>query len=188
LGGGKGKISGGKRIGRAGMGGERGSKRGYHRRNVERREKVRQKEERWERIRNSRYNRWYASIKGEGIPGYLKQGWGESRWRRIARFRLGNEVREGRYWEEERIRECRLCGNGVESWEHVWGECRNWKEGGVESWQEACSWVLGKNGEGKGWMREVEEERERMEGGRREREWKVDEWKKERVMAPKNVN
>lgn len=26
---------------------------------------------------------------------------GESRWKRVARFRLGNEMREGRYWEEE---------------------------------------------------------------------------------------
>lgn len=25
---------------------------------------------------------------------------GESRWKRVARFRLGNEMRERRYWEE----------------------------------------------------------------------------------------
>lgn len=31
----------------------------------------------------------------------LKEGMGESRWKRLARLRLGNEMREGRYWEEE---------------------------------------------------------------------------------------
>ncbi|KYN11483.1 hypothetical protein ALC57_16363, partial [Trachymyrmex cornetzi] len=36
---------------------------------------------------------------------------GEGRWRRVARFRLENEVREGRYWESEEERECRLCGS-----------------------------------------------------------------------------
>lgn len=54
-----------------------------------------QKEERWEKIRESRYNRWYGEWKGEGIPEYLKRGWGESRWRRIVRFRMNNEMKRG---------------------------------------------------------------------------------------------
>ena len=32
--------------------------------------------ERWERIRDSKYNRWYGVVKGVGVPGYLKRGWG----------------------------------------------------------------------------------------------------------------
>lgn len=32
-------------------------------------------------------------MKGEGVPRYLKKGWRESRWQRVARFRLGNEMR-----------------------------------------------------------------------------------------------
>lgn len=28
---------------------------------------------------------------------------GESRWKRAVRFRLRNEMREGRYWEEEEM-------------------------------------------------------------------------------------
>jgi len=59
-----------------------------------RKEKKMQREERWERIRNSRYNEWYKWVKKEGVPGYLKKGWGESRWQRVAKFRLGSEVRE----------------------------------------------------------------------------------------------
>jgi len=32
------------------------------------------REERWERIRDSRFNRWYKRVKGRKIPGYLKKG------------------------------------------------------------------------------------------------------------------
>lgn len=60
---------------------------------IENREKDRQRRERWEKIKESKYNRWYKEVKGERIPGYLKKDWGESRWRRVARFRLGSEVR-----------------------------------------------------------------------------------------------
>lgn len=73
-------------------------------------ERRRQERERWERIRETRYNGWYKRVKGEGIPGYLKRGWGESRWQSVARFRLGNEMRGERYWEDERKRVCRVCG------------------------------------------------------------------------------
>ncbi|KYN24369.1 hypothetical protein ALC57_04031, partial [Trachymyrmex cornetzi] len=76
------------------------------------RDRVMQKEERWEKIRESRFNRWYGWVKGKGVPAYLGNGWGEGRWRRVARFRLGNEVRDGRYWEGEEERKCRFCGNG----------------------------------------------------------------------------
>lgn len=48
-------------------------------------------------------------MKGVGVAGYLKKGWGESRWRRVLRYRLGNEIREGKYWLEEGNRRYRLC-------------------------------------------------------------------------------
>jgi len=63
------------------------------------------------------------------IPGYLKKGWEENRWRRIVRFKLGNETKEGRYWEEEDKRFCRLCEREEETWEHILERCRDWKEG-----------------------------------------------------------
>lgn len=56
-------------------------------------EKELQRKERWERSNESKYNRWYREVQGEEIPGYLKKGWGENRWRKVARFRLGCEVR-----------------------------------------------------------------------------------------------
>lgn len=63
---------------------------------VERERKL-QREERWRRIAEARSNVWYGRVKGEGIPGYLKKGWGESRWQRVAWFRLRNEMRGENY-------------------------------------------------------------------------------------------
>jgi len=127
---------------------------------IDRRDSERQKEERWERIRKARFSKWYGWVKGEGIPEYLEKGWGENRWKRVARCRLGNETLEGRYWEGEERRMCRLCGGEIESWEHLWEKCRTWKEGGGErGWQEVVGMILGDKGEGEKWMREVEEER-----------------------------
>lgn len=62
--------------------------------------------------------------KREGILHYLKKGWGESRWQRVARYRLGNEMGKGRYWEEEDRRKCRVCGWGKETWEYESGRER----------------------------------------------------------------
>lgn len=72
-------------------------------------------------------------------------------------------MREGRYWEKEE-RRCRLCEGKEETWEHMWKRCREWGEGGG-NWQEAVRWVLGKEGEGERWLRELEGETGRR-GGR----------------------
>lgn len=82
-------------------------------------EKSLQREERWKRIRETEYNKWYEKVKGMGVPGYLKRGWEEDRWQRVARYRLGNGMRGERYWMKEEDRKCRLCGWGEETWEHV---------------------------------------------------------------------
>lgn len=50
-----------------------------------------QREEIWKKIIYLEYNIWYKWIKGRGIPEHLKQGWGECRWRRVTRCKLGNE-------------------------------------------------------------------------------------------------
>ena len=75
---------------------ERGRERGEVRgEEIVVRERKMQEEERWKRIGESKYNKWYWRIKGPGVPGYLKKGWGESRWQRVAKFRLGNGMRGG---------------------------------------------------------------------------------------------
>lgn len=53
--------------------------------------KRQQKKEREKSIRESKYNRWYKEIVEEGIPAYLKEGRKQENWRRVTRFRLGNE-------------------------------------------------------------------------------------------------
>ena len=52
----------------------------------ESKDRVVQRGERWERIRGSKYNRWYGEVKGEGVPEYLRKGWGKvdgGGWRRL---------------------------------------------------------------------------------------------------------
>lgn len=61
----------------------------------------------------------------------------------MTRVRLGSEMREGKYLEDEQKRLCRLCGAEMETWEHVGERCREWREG-QGCWQEAMGWVLGK--------------------------------------------
>jgi len=134
---------------------------------LEERDRALQREERWEKIRESKFNRWYGRVKGEGIPGYLKKGWAESRWSRVARYRLGEGVREGRYWEKEESKMCRMCERERETWEHVWEECGRW--GAVGNWQEMVEEVLGVEGEGEKWLRKLEEFREGG-GGEEDRE------------------
>jgi hypothetical protein len=73
-----------------------------------------QVQERRTRIRESRYNGKYEKIITEELPKYLGR---ESRKERviIARFRCGNEERENKYWNEDRIRVCRMCGEKKET-------------------------------------------------------------------------
>ena len=91
---------------------------------MEERDRAAQMQEREARIRESRFNRMYKEIKVDGIARYLKEIGKEARMTRIARFRMGNELREGRYWEEKEGRRCRECGEEVESWEHVLERCK----------------------------------------------------------------
>jgi len=102
--------------------------------------------ERREKIDTSKYNRWYKYVNGEGVPEYLKKGWGESRWKGVARFRLGCSIKGRKYWEGEEKRKCRLYEREEETWEHIWEECCRWGEGGV--WQEKVEEILGEKVEG----------------------------------------
>ena len=72
---------------------------------IERIDKEMQKNERWQKIIDSKYNK---CIKEEGVPRCIKGKWSANRVRKLARYRLGNEVKEGRYWITGEERKCRL--------------------------------------------------------------------------------
>lgn len=131
-----------------------------------RKEKKRQEEERWKKVVEARGNREYKFVKGRGVPGYLKKGWGERRWQRMARFRLGEEMRGTRFWGTEEERRCRVCGMEEETWEHVWEACTDW--GRERGWQEVRDEVLGDEGGGEIWLEKIE--RWRQKGGERQGE------------------
>lgn len=40
---------------------------------IVKRQRRRQEEEKWERIGDSRFNRWYSGVKGKGVPNYLRK-------------------------------------------------------------------------------------------------------------------
>lgn len=42
----------------------------------------------------------------------------------MARFRVENEIRDGRYWLKREERLCRICGWDEKGWEHVLERCR----------------------------------------------------------------
>lgn len=43
---------------------------------------------------------------------WIFKEWGKSRWKRVARYRMKNEVKESKYWEEEEQKMSRWCKSG----------------------------------------------------------------------------
>lgn len=124
-----------------------------------------QMQERFERVGKLRWNKWYKKIRTIGLSRYLKGKEKENRLTLIARFRLGSEIRKGRYWEGEENRRCRICGWVEESWEHVVEVCiREGKGGGREEILE----ILEDDGREKSCMRKLLSRRREKEkkGGR----------------------
>lgn len=120
--------------------------------------KKKDKEERWEKIVMSKYNRWYKMVKKEGIPRYLTRRWKECKWKRVLRFRMGEGMSECRYWLNEEEKMCRVCGGELEDWEHVIDRCER-KEEELIGMDERVRWILDDCGQGEEWMRGLEEKR-----------------------------
>jgi len=70
-----------------------------------------QREENFRRIRERRFSIVWMDKRGRDSK-ISREGWRENRWRRVTQFRLGNEMRERRYWEGEEKRLCKLCVKG----------------------------------------------------------------------------
>lgn len=87
----------------------RGREEGRKVREVDSRDLEVQQQERFKKVQ-----RWNKKVITLGLPKYLR-GWGrKERLIRIARFRLGCEMRERRYWDKKDNRRCRgvvgICG------------------------------------------------------------------------------
>jgi hypothetical protein len=72
------------------------------------RDKNTDKQERRERIKESRYNREYERCMTQEIREYLGRENAKER-KMMARFRCGNEERENRFWMEGEEKRCRMC-------------------------------------------------------------------------------
>ena len=75
-------------------------------REIEEEMKSRQGRERWRKVVELKYNSWYRVVKEEGEPEYLKKMKNENKWNRMVRFRMGEGVRECRYWMEKEENVC----------------------------------------------------------------------------------
>ncbi|XP_051167789.1 uncharacterized protein LOC127285695 [Leptopilina boulardi] len=113
------------------------------------------REERWERILGSKYNRWYKMVRGDGRPEYLEKVRKCGKWNRVCRFRMGEGMRECKYWMDEERKECRVCGYEREEWGHVLDGCVGRKDEG-KGVDERVRWILDENGQGERWMSELE--------------------------------
>jgi hypothetical protein len=111
---------------------------------VSERNKNTDKQERRERIKESRYNRVYLEYLGRESAKERQM---------MARFRCGNEERENRYWTEGEERRCRMCYEGRERQLSTCGmdERKEWGE------------ILNEDGREIGWMKEICERKGRME-------------------------
>ena len=119
----------------------------------------RQKEMRWRKIADSRYDKWYRMIKIEGISEYLEKWKKECKWTRMIRFRMGEDMNECKYWMKEEMKLCRICGYERESWEHVLERCTGDEDEG-KSVGERVIWILEGSGQGEKWIKNLEERRE----------------------------
>ncbi|XP_043464490.1 uncharacterized protein LOC122499949 [Leptopilina heterotoma] len=124
--------------------------------------KKKDENERWSRIVESKYNRWYRMVRGEKEPGYLGKMKKYESWNRLCRFRMGEGVKECRYWMDDEEKMCRMCGFQVEDWKHVLEECMGEIEvGGVEGGiGDKIKWILDENGKGEKWIERLERMRE----------------------------
>lgn len=48
------------------------------------------------KIRNARYNKWYAYVRSVGMLKYFERG-EENKWQRVVKFKLRCEMREMTY-------------------------------------------------------------------------------------------
>jgi len=72
---------------------------------------------------NSKKDLWYKEIRTMETPRYLRERRKEERMIRVARFRLRNKMREGKYWEEKEKKRCKINVDGRRNRGSMWWKC-----------------------------------------------------------------
>lgn len=119
-------------------------------------------QEQYEKLIEGRYNRKYREIREETRADYLKREYGGRDQSLVARFRCGNEERANRFWRKTEENNCRICGKGEETIEHLINECEEMKE---EEDLSRRSILKGQE-QGRTWMRKIRVERKKRESSK----------------------
>ena len=77
----------------------------------------------WASTIESKSAKEYKKWSMEKRPKYLEIKGRKNTVKMIARFRCCNEWKGERYWEEENKKECRVCGEERETWQHIKDWC-----------------------------------------------------------------
>ena len=111
-----------------------------------------QKQQQYNSILATRYNKAYKSSITLTTPQYLTRR--DNEIQLLARFRCGNEVKASRFWEEADKKICRMCRKEEETIEHVIYKCERTKMIGVPVEE-----VLDQSGKGLKYIRRIMEKR-----------------------------
>jgi hypothetical protein len=106
--------------------------------NVDRSERDKDKQERRERTKESRYNREYL-------------GRESARERKMKAIQMWEEARENRYWMEGEERRCRMCNEERETIGHMWKGCSEMREREGKEWGE----IQNEDGREIRWIQEI---------------------------------
>ncbi|KAK1120882.1 hypothetical protein K0M31_011081 [Melipona bicolor] len=84
-------------------------------------EKIREegRKSRREKIEESRYNEMYKNIITAELPACLREKRKKKNRALIARFRCGNEIKDGQHWRENNDKMCRICQKEKENFKHI---------------------------------------------------------------------
>lgn len=77
------------------------------------------REERWKRIVESRYNKLYKMVRGEGATRVLSEHEKVCGMEQGCKFGMGEEMKECKYCLNEEEKKCRTCGCERDDWAHV---------------------------------------------------------------------
>jgi len=133
----------------------------------------REKEERRQKINESRYNSYYKMIITEKISKYLEGRRKKKDRRLVVRYRCGNEISGSKHWREKEDRKCRICGEVEENLFYVLFYIKYYyilKECEITKNEIPIEEFIGEGGKGLESMKRIERARDKMKEKKMEEE------------------